>query len=106
MNKLARHLTSVLLYASFLAGCTTLGQAPVTSLVTLNEKGPVAAGSATGSGKVGRSEAWGILVYATGDASISAAMKNGGVTQIHHVDHETTSILGVYAKYITIVYGE
>jgi TRL-like protein family len=33
-------------------------------------------------------------------------MRNGGITQIHHVDHETTSILGVYAKYITIVYGE
>jgi hypothetical protein len=78
----------------------------VTSLVTLNEQGPVAAGSATGGGKVGRAEAWGILVFATGDASISAAMRNGGITQLHHVDHETTSILGVYAKYITIVYGE
>jgi hypothetical protein len=106
MNQFVRDLTSVLLYASFLAGCATVGQAPVTSLVTLNEKGPVAAGSATGGGKVGRSEAWGILVFATGDASISAAMRNGGITQIHHVDHETTSILGVYAKYITIVYGE
>jgi hypothetical protein len=78
----------------------------VTSLLTLNERGPVAAGSATGAGKVGRSEAWGILVFATGDASISTAMRNGGIAQIHHVDHETTSILGVYAKYITIVYGE
>jgi hypothetical protein len=58
MNQFVRDLTSVLLYASFLAGCATVGQAPVTSLVTLNEKGPIAAGSATGSGKVGRSEAW------------------------------------------------
>jgi hypothetical protein len=48
----------------------------------------------------------GHLVFATGDASISAAMRNGGITQIHHVDHETSSFLGVYAKYITIVYGE
>jgi len=45
-------------------------------------------------------------VYATGDASISAAMRNGKITRIHHVDHETFSILGVYAKYTTIVYGE
>jgi TRL-like protein family len=106
MNKLARHVTLVLVCAAFLTGCTAVGHAPVTSLVTLNEKGPVTAGPAGSSGKVGRSEAWGILVFATGDASISAAMSNGGITRIHHVDHETTSILGVYAKYITTVYGE
>jgi len=106
MKKLARRLTSAIVCAGFLTGCTTVGHAPVTSLVTLNEKGPVAAGSAAGSSKVGRSEAWGILVFATGDASISAAMRNGGITRIHHVDHETSSFLGVYAKYTTIVYGE
>src|SRR5438105_15823910 len=89
-----------------LTGCATIGNAPVMAPMTLHEKGPVAAGSATGSAKVGRSEAWGILVFATGDASISAAMKNGGITRIHHVDHETFAILGVYAKYTTIVYGE
>ena len=59
MKKLARHLTSVLVCASVLSGCTVVGQAPVTSLVTLNERGPIAAGPATGSGKVGRAEAWG-----------------------------------------------
>jgi TRL-like protein family len=46
------------------------------------------------------------MVYATGDASISAAMANGGITRIHHVDQETTNILGIYAKYVTIVHGE
>jgi hypothetical protein len=55
---------------------------------------------------VGRAEAWGILVYATGDASISAAATNGGINRIHHVDDETMNILGIYAKYVTIVYGE
>ncbi|PYN11407.1 MAG: protein trl [Candidatus Rokuibacteriota bacterium] len=55
---------------------------------------------------MGRAEAWGIVVFATGDASISAAAKNGGITRIHHVDHETMNILGFYAKYTTIVYGE
>jgi len=33
-------------------------------------------------------------------------MKNGGITRIHHIDYETLGILGVYAKYTTIVYGE
>jgi hypothetical protein len=79
---------------------------PVTAGVTLDMKGPVSAGPAMTSLKVGRSEAWGILVYATGDASISAAMANGGIKRIHHVDQETTNILGIYAKYVTVVHGE
>jgi len=33
-------------------------------------------------------------------------MKNGGITRVHHVDHETTSWFGVYSTYTTIVYGE
>ena len=105
MNKLARRFTLAIVCAVFLSGCA-IGHAPVTAGITLNEKGPVAVGSATGSSKIGRSEAWGILVFATGDASISAAMRNGGITRIHHVDHETSSFLGIYAKYTTIVYGE
>jgi TRL-like protein family len=56
--------------------------------------------------KVGKAEAWGIVLVAMGDASISAAAQNGGITRIHHVDHETMNILGIYAKYTTIVYGE
>jgi hypothetical protein len=69
-------------------------------------KGPVSAGPAATGAKVGKAEAWGILVYATGDASIATAAKNGSINRIHHVDHETTNILGIYAKYVTIVYGE
>ena len=85
-----------------------LGQARLEArlAVTLDMKGPVSVGPAAGSAKIGRSEAWGILVYSTGDASISAAMRNGGITRVHHVDQETTNILGLYAKYITVVYGE
>jgi hypothetical protein len=40
----------------------------------------------------------------TGDASITVAATNGGINRIHPV--ETTNILGIYAKYTTIVYGE
>ena len=40
-------------------------------------------------------------------SELTAAMAtNGGINRIHHVDHETTNILGIYAKYVTIVYGE
>jgi hypothetical protein len=94
------------LCCALLAGCAVVAQGPITALVAIDMKGPVAMGAASGSAKVGRAEAWGILVYATGDASITAAMKNGGITRVHHVDNETMTILGVYAKYTTIVYGE
>jgi hypothetical protein len=105
MNKLARRSSLAIVCAALLTGCT-MGHAPVTALITLDEKGPVSAGSAAGASKVGRSEAWGILVFATGDASISTAMRNGNITRIHHVDHETSNFFGVYSKYTTIVYGE
>ena len=91
--------------AVLVAGCA-VGHGPVIAPVTFNMKGPVSAGPAMTGSKVGRAEAWGIVVFATGDASISAAAKNGGINRIHHVDHEIMNILGIYAKYTTIVYGE
>ena len=106
MNGLARRLLVAVPCAAMLTGCAAVAHGPVTAPVTLDMKGPVSLGPAPGSAKIGRSEAWGILVYATGDASISAAMRNGGITRVHHVDQETTNILGLYAKYITVVYGE
>ena len=105
MKRIGCRLLSTLSCAAVLAGCA-VSHGPVTALVTLDMKGPVAVGSAAGSSKIGRAEAWGILVYATGDASISAAMRNGGITRVHHVDHETMNILGIYARYTTVVYGE
>jgi hypothetical protein len=69
-------------------------------------EGPVAVGSAGSSEKVGTASSTAIICIATGDASIQAAMQNGGITKIHHVDHKSMSVLGVYAKYTTVVYGE
>jgi TRL-like protein family len=91
--------------AALIAGCA-LGHGPVVAPVTFNMTGPVSAGPAVTAPKVGRAQAWGIVLFATGDASISAAARNGGITKIHHVDHETMNILGIYAKYTTIVHGE
>lgn len=41
-----------------------------------------------------------------GDASIAAAADEGGITKVHHIDYNYRNILGIYAKYTTIVYGE
>ncbi len=46
-------------------------------------------------------------LFAFGDASIQAAMENGGITKVHHVDYKKTSFLGfVFRKLTIIVYGE
>ncbi len=39
------------------------------------------------------------------DASIQAAATDGEISNIHHVDFKTRSILGLYVKHTTIVYG-
>jgi hypothetical protein len=41
----------------------------------------------------------------SGDATISAAMKDGAITQVSSVDRRYKSILGLYGKMCTIVTG-
>ena len=73
----------------------------------MNEKTAVAVGdSGAGMGKVGTAQVEGIILYAWGDGSISAACKSGGITKIHHVDSEDLSVLGIYARKIITVHGE
>jgi len=66
----------------------------------------VAVGSGSGYSRVGTAESTAIICFATGDSSIQKAMQNGGITRIHHVDAKVFSVLGLYAKYTTVVYGE
>jgi len=57
--------------------------------------------------KEGKAESQNILgIINTGDHSVTAAMKAGGLTKVHHVDVQILNYLGIYAKHITIVYGE
>ena len=76
----------------------------------MNEKSFAAVGdSSVGQSKVGTAQAEGIILYAWGDTSISAACKNargGPITKIHHVDTEDMNALGIYARKIVRVYGE
>lgn len=43
--------------------------------------------------KRGEATQTGIVLFSAGDASIEAAMKNGGITKVHHVDYKTSTIL-------------
>jgi hypothetical protein len=89
-----------------LTGCSAVALGPVVAAITVDEKGPVSVGDMKAGMKVGVAQAEGILVVAYGDASIAAAMKEGNITKVHHVDSESFNVLGIYARYKTIVYGE
>jgi hypothetical protein len=48
-----------------------------------------------------------VWIVALGDCSVQAAMQNGGISKVHHVDSEINSyFLGIYTKFTTVVYGE
>ena len=88
------------------AGCVLPRYGAVLAPIMVT-KSPVFVGDTTvGYSKVGESMAEGIILVSRGDATISAAMKDGGITRIHHVDSEEFSVLGIYCKQIIRVYGE
>ena len=83
------------------------GATPIMGLIKTDVRGSVAVGDSTVKClRKGVSEAKGILGFSWGDASITSAMRRGRITKINHVDTQTYSILCIYSKYRTIVYGE
>jgi hypothetical protein len=93
---------------SVIPGCAiaTGGQGYLTGSIYSGYKMGGAVGSGTGT-KTGEACASSILgVFASGDASIAAAKAAGGITQVAHIDHSVTSILGIYASSCTIAVGQ
>ncbi|MBF0478947.1 MAG: protein trl [Candidatus Omnitrophica bacterium] len=88
-----------------LAGCATIY--PVGMLYS-DVAVPVTVGTGDGSySKVGTAKTMSYFtLIATGDSSIEAAAKNGGVTRIKYVDHKVKNFLGIYGEYTTYVYGD
>ena len=98
-------VVALLLAVAVAGGCAT---AYPVGLLHTGVKLPVTATSNAGKGlKVGVAECQSILaLVAVGDASIEAAMKNGGISEVHHVDWEAENILGIIGKYKCTVYGK
>lgn len=93
-----------LVAAASMTGCTFVS--PVNGSLYTDVTAGTGVGPAAGSSKKGTATITSILGVAVGDASLEAAMKNGGVTKVHHIDTHARNILGVYAEYTLIVYGE
>ncbi|MGK5083608.1 TRL-like family protein [Bdellovibrionota bacterium FG-1] len=88
-----------------LMGCAT-ARSPVSGFWYADVRSGVAATSNQAGNRVGEACASSILgLIATGDSSIEAARRNGGITMISSVDEKAKSILGLWAEYCTIVRG-
>ncbi len=104
MPKLAS-LVAIIAVA-FCAGGCAWARAPVTGLIYLDTQAGESISSNDVATKKGEACATSILGWVgTGDASITAAAKAGGITKISHVDSKASDILLVYAEYCTVVYG-
>lgn len=105
--RIALCVAAVAALGMLVAGCGVMAQGPIAAPLTFDQQGPVAVGDVNADhAREGRATAQGILIFSMGDASIKAAMEQGGITRIHHVDSKQMNILGLYSEYTTIVYGE
>lgn len=102
--KPTRSAAILLIVAMLAAGCAT-ARTPVNGLLYVEVKAPlsVAAGPDTKTDEACASSILGLV--ATGDASIETAKKAGKITEVAYIDFTSSRILGVYAKFCTVVKG-
>jgi hypothetical protein len=93
-----------LLSIALLSGCASVS--PVGGFLYSDVKGPVLNSHLPKGPLRGEACATSYLgAYATGDASIEAAAKAGGMTIVSHVDQASSNILFFVTKYCTIAHG-
>ena len=100
-------LMALLALTLVVTGCVMPGGASVVAPI-MDAKGPMLVGDTAdvGYSKIGRATSTGIILVALCDSSISAAMKAGDITKIHHVDYEVLNVFNIYVKITTVVYGD
>jgi len=90
-----------------LTGCAMSNRAPVTGFIYQGTEANEQATSNTGTSKRGEACATSILGWVgTGEASTAAAAKSAGITKVAYVDSSSFGVLGIYAEYCAIVYGD
>lgn len=87
-------------------GCAAVTTQALTGLWFSDMVSPGSISSANLGTKSGTSSAESFLgLVARGDAGINAAATGAGLSSVSHVDYKSHSILGIYAKIETYVYG-
>ncbi len=86
--------------------CAVVTTSPLTGFLYSDLTAPHSVTESDVGTKMGTATAQSVLgLVATGDASVAAACRDGGITKIHHVDFYAKSILGIIATYEVRVYG-
>ena len=90
-----------------LASCSTIStRSGVGALYTGVTEGEMVTSNTLGT-KVGTASQSGVLgLVSGGDASIQTAANSAGIKKVSHVDAKKFSVLGLFASYKIIVYGE
>lgn len=89
-----------------LTGCMTTTSTQVAAPVMQSQDPGAVGDQSVEPAKTGMATAQGYVLFYFGDNSLQAAMDNGDISRIHHVDYKTFNILGLYVKRTTIVRGE
>lgn len=95
------------------AGCAMLG-GPTTATATgvggivMDHKAPgqQQIDNSVQCAKCGKAKSTCVVLFTSGDSSIKAAMDDGKITKVHHIDYESKNIFNFYSEATTIVWGE
>ena len=89
---------------ALLSGCST---SPVSGAVNVAKWDGAISNPGINNKKTAKVCAQSVLgLFAFGDASIETAKREGGITKVATVDHETFNVFYFYGQYCTVVYGE
>lgn len=96
----------ILSLVAVLSGCVFAPVSPPRGILYNDQKAPLFPGGMPGS-KEGVSSAHNILfLVGWGDASLTAALEDGDISQLRHTDYRVQNYALIYQKYTTIAKGE
>ena len=87
-------------------GCIAAPVVPPIGLVYTDLDAPLAPRGEVGSRRGTSTVTAFLFLVSTGDGSVRAAAKNGGIRDVKLVDYEYKNVLGVFQRYTTVVYGD
>ena len=107
MSKLSRPLI-VLGLAFLVSGCASaFPTQPIPGVILSDVKAPLSTNHGDFGSRKGMASIKSILGWVTtGDASVANAAAQAGITVVKHVDFHSYSVLGVFAEFTVIVYGD
>ena len=94
-------LTVVAIFAS----CSTINT-PNSGMIYMDTTSHTSTSDKKLGSKMGLACTEGILGVVIGDSSLTAAVENGKLNKVTHVEHTAKSVLGIYTKYCTVAYGK